>query len=74
MMLSEYLLWITEGVIEGTEFASLVPIMREESKVELRLSGEEVLKVRDIYLSWFAVYSKTGSFSKLPLDGTSYSW
>lgn len=76
IMVGEYLLWCVEGIIGGNTFASLTPILiiKESNIKEERLSGEEVLEVRKIYLEWWEEYEKSSIFERLPLEETIYGW
>lgn len=75
IMLGEYLLWCAEAVIEGMEYASLNPVLVNvnDSPVH-RLSGTEILSVREIYLDWWDQYGNLDDPGTHPLDGTGYEW
>jgi hypothetical protein len=74
-MLGEYLLWCAEAVLKGRDFASLNPVLINvnESPVH-RLSGTEILSVREIYQEWWDQYGNLDDPETLPLDGTGYEW
>jgi hypothetical protein len=77
IMLSEYLLWCAGSVIESVEFASLVPVLVKfdgDKIIDNRLSGKEILSVRDIYQDWWNEYGNIENPDKMPLDGTGYLW
>lgn len=74
MLIGEYLLWCVEGIIEGSAFPSLTPILENQNKGHERLNGKEILEVRTLYQDWWEEYSKSGNTSKLPLEGTIYQW
>lgn len=75
IMLGEYLLWCVEGIIEGTAFASLTPILVNQTYNEdYRLNGKEIIEVRELYQDWWKEFGKLGNMNKLPLDDTVYHW
>ncbi len=75
IMIGEYLLWCAEGIIENKTFASLTPILRNQNSSEdFRLSGKEILEVRDIYQNWWEEKEHSTNSNILPLDGTLYYW
>ncbi len=75
IMLGEYLLWCAEAVIEGKDFASLNPVLVNINNTpDNRLSGMEMLSVRNIYQEWWDEYGHLDDPGTLPLDGTSYRW
>jgi hypothetical protein len=74
-MLGEYLLWCVEGIINGTGYGSLTPLLvKDFIRLEEGLPGTEILIVRTIYLNWWEEYQQTGNKEKLPLEGTAYHW
>ncbi|MDM8002052.1 MAG: DUF4943 family protein [Bacteroidota bacterium] len=75
IMLGEYLLWCAEAVLEGNEFASLNPVLVNINETpDHRLSGKEMLSVRNIYQEWWDQNGQTDDPGTLPLDGTVYRW
>lgn len=75
IMIAEYLLWCIEGIIEERDFASLTPILINQSfKEEKRLLGGVILEVRELYLNWWEEYGITENTNNLPLEGTIYKW
>lgn len=75
IMLGEYLLWCVEGIIEEKDFASLTPILINQSyTTEKRLNGKEILEVSKLYQDWWEEYGQTENTNNLPLDGTIYQW
>ncbi|PIF02309.1 MAG: hypothetical protein CR996_00605 [Draconibacterium sp.] len=74
-MLGEYLLWIVEGIIEEKDFASLTPILINQSYTEeKRLNGREILEVSKLYQDWWEEYGLTEIENNFPLDETIYKW
>lgn len=70
MMMGEYLLWCVEGVIQGRAFGSLVPVLADTTDMtRKRLTGSEILKVRELYLEW-----QSGKREAPPLKGTNLRW
>ncbi|HOO67180.1 MAG: DUF4943 family protein [Bacteroidales bacterium] len=75
IMLGEYLLWCAEAVIEGKDFASLNPVLRNTgNSSDQRLDAGEIMAVRKIYQEWWDEYGHQADPLKLPLEGTVYSW
>lgn len=75
IMLGEYLLWCAEAVLEGRDFASLNPVLvNVNDNTDHRLSGMDILSVRNIYKEWWDEYGHRDDPPKLPLEGTVYSW
>ncbi len=75
IMVGEYLLWCIEGIIEGTAFASLTPILLNQTYTEdERLNGKEIIEVSKLYQNWWEESGKFGNMNKLPLDDTVYKW
>lgn len=75
IMVGEYLLWCAEAVIEGKDFASLIPVLRDaEGSPDRRLTAAEILAVRNIYQEWWEEYGHNDNPEKLPLDGSGYTW
>ena len=73
IMLGEFLLWCAEGVIQGKQYPSLVPVIKKTGSYRV-LSGKEILEIRDIYLNWWNEFGKEGELGNSPLKGTNYTW
>jgi hypothetical protein len=74
IMIGEFLLWCAEAVIEGKDYASLVPVAYDENDPQRRLTGKEILSIRNTYLEWWKTNNPPANPAPLPLDGTTYSW
>ncbi|MGF1585539.1 MAG: DUF4943 family protein [Bacteroidales bacterium] len=75
IMIGEYLLWCAEGIINDKIYPSLTPALKNQNyNNDKRLTGKEILEVREIYKSWWENYSKTDIISELPLEVTDYCW
>ncbi|MCP4760987.1 MAG: DUF4943 domain-containing protein [archaeon] len=75
IMIGEYLLWCIEGIIENKDFASLTPILINQSySAEKRLNGENILEVRKIYQEWWEKNGQSEDTNELPLEETIYRW
>ncbi len=77
-ILSECLLWVVEGIRNGTGFGSLDPFLIDNSRDEVTrykgLTGEEILGVRDLYDSWWNAHNDGDWESVDPLGDSSYRW
>ncbi len=75
IMIGEYLLWCVEGIIENKDFASLTPILINQSySTEKRLNGENILEVRIIYQEWWEKNKQSENIHDFPLEETIYRW
>lgn len=75
IILGEFLLWCVEGIIKEKDFASLTPILVDlDRNPGARLSGTEILYVRNIYQDWWDEYGEAGNIGKYPLEETQYRW
>ena len=75
IMVSEYLLWCVEGIIQGNDFPSLTPILvNNEENPEKRLNGEEMQSVKMLYQDWWNKYGEIENENKSPLAETVYRW
>lgn len=77
-ILSECLLWIVEGVRNGTGYGSLDPYLIDNAKDEAirykGLSGKEILEARDLYQTWWNT-NKDGDWESVnPLGDSSVRW
>lgn len=75
-ILGECLLWVVEGIRNGTGYGSLDPFLIDASKNNPSegVSGEEILIVRDLYQTWWTVYYNRNLTDKNPLEGQPYRW
>jgi hypothetical protein len=75
VMMGEYLLWCADAVITKQHFTSLTPrLVNTEKQQQERLSGKEILEVRNLYRLWLEKQNETGNSEKFPLEKTDYVW
>lgn len=80
--LGECLLWVVEGIRIGRPYGSLIPSLStaaekiEGSSTVRRLTDEEVLEVRQLYLDWWEKVKDDQFLMERinPLKDTRYSW
>jgi len=77
-ILGECLLWIVEGIKNGSGYGSLDPFLINNAFIEgERFKGlkcNDILVIRDIYEEWWNCFKDTDWQFKDPLAGTSYRW
>ena len=75
-ILGECLLWIIEGIRNGTGYGSLVPYLLDTNNMEYpkALNGEEILDVRKLYISWWSNFKDKNWKDNSPLEESSYKW
>ena len=77
-ILSECLLWIVEGIRNGSGYGSLDPFLINTALIESErfkgLKCNDILIVRDIYKEWWDSLKDDDLQYKNPLESTSYRW
>lgn len=81
-VLSECILWTIDGIRLGRKYPTLEPSLTDtlaytSTKGYPRLTGKELMKVAEIYVSWYNDYKKNPSDAlkkKDLLANTSYKW
>jgi len=75
IMLGEYLLWCVDGIIAERDFASMTPVLINQSYGDPKsLWGKEILEVQKIYQDWWTENNQSETTNKHPLEETNYRW
>jgi hypothetical protein len=74
-ILGECLLWVVEGIRNGTGYGSLDPyLVKDNDENHSDINGSEVLIVRDYYQEWWNKYEDKNWTNINPLEGKPYRW
>jgi len=81
-VLGECILWTVEGIRLENKYGSLEPALKDtlaytSTNGYTRLTGNELLRISDIYINWYSDYKKSPSDvlrKKDLLKNTSYKW
>lgn len=81
-VLGECILWTVEGIRLENKYGSLEPALKDtlaytSTNGYPRLTGNELLRISDIYINWYSDYKKNPSDvlrKKDLLKNTSYKW
>lgn len=76
-ILNECIMWTIEGIRLEKKYASLEPVLVDESTEGSRLTNQQLMMVSEIYIDWYEEYKANPSEAlrkKDLLENTTYRW